>query len=218
MKSKWMTGLCALSSLGLLLASAAAESVPSFESPDLARGPFSSMRMLLEKTFLKIDVATIDVRLGKREQTELSRLASGRKYSDALEGELAKLLLRTDHALIQLAFLRDVSLDRWIDGVRDSLARAHRAGLISAAQRKNVSDRLPQWFKALEAEGLHEGDRILYEIRPQGLRTVAVTRAGKVLVDRNDKGQEAPQLVLASYFAPGTDYRTPLLESLFQKR
>ena len=217
MKSKVMIALVVLSSLAVGLSSVEAQ-VPSFESPQLARGPFSSMRMLLEKTFLKIDVATIDVRVGKREQTELSKLASGREYSDALEGELAKAVLRADHALIQLAFLRDVPLQRWIDGVRDSLESANRAGLISAAQRKSVSDGLPQWFKALEADGFHEGDRVLYELRPGVLRTVAVTRAGKVLVDRSDKGQDLPKLVLASYFAPGTDYRTLLLESLLQRR
>jgi hypothetical protein len=217
MKSNWRIGRVVLLSVGISLSSAEAE-VPSFESPDLARGPFSSMRMLLEKTFLKVDVATIDVRVGKREQGELAKLASGRKYSAALEGELAKAVLRSDHALIQLAFLRDVSQARWIDGVRDSLDSANRAGLISLAQRKSVSDGLPQWFKALEQDGFHEGDRVLYELGPGVLRTVVVTRSGKLLVDRVDKGQDVPRLVLASYFAPGTDYRSQLLESLFQSR
>ncbi len=174
--------------------------------------------MLLEKTFLKIDVATIDVRLGRRAQAELSKLAAGRQYADSLEGELAKVALHADHALVQLAFLRDVPLQRWIDGVRDSLESASRAGLVNAELRRRVSDGLPQWFKALEAEGFHEGDRVLYEIRPGALRTVAVTRAGKVLVDRIDKGDAIPRVVLASYFAPGTDYRTLLLESLFEQR
>jgi hypothetical protein len=217
MKSKWRIGRVVLLSVGISLSSAEAE-VPSFESPDLARGPFSSMRMLLEKTFLKVDVATIDVRVGKREQGELTQLASGRKYSAALEGELAKAVLRSEHALIQLAFLRDVSLGRWVDTVRDSLDSANRAGLISLAQRKSVSDGLPQWFKALEQDGFHEGDRVLYELGPGVLRTVVVTRSGKLLVDRVDKGQDVPRLVLASYFAPGTDYRSQLLESLFQSR
>jgi hypothetical protein len=212
-----------IAALGLLLnaavaSSLAAAAVPSFESPELARGAFSSMRMLLEKTFLKIDVATIDVRVGKRTQAELARLSAGRQYSKALEPELAKAALQADSALIQLAFLRDVPLDRWIDGVRDSLASAARAGWIDAALQRRVSDGLPVWFKALEADGFHEGDRVLYEIRPGMLRTVAVTRAGKVLVDRLDKGDSIPRVVLASYFAPGTDYRSLLLESLFAQR
>jgi hypothetical protein len=59
---------------------------------------------------------------------------------------------------------------------------------------------------------------VLYEVKPGALRTVAVTRGGKVLVDRVDKAQDIPRLVLASYFAPGTDYRTLLLESLLARR
>jgi hypothetical protein len=37
-------------------------------------------------------------------------------------------------------------------------------------------------------------------------------------VDRVDKGDATPRVVLASYFAPGTDYRSLLLESLFSQR
>jgi hypothetical protein len=81
-----------------------------------------------------------------------------------------------------------------------------------------VSEGLPVWFNALEAEGFHEGDRVLYEIRPGTLRTLALTRAGKVLVDRVDKSDSIPRVVLASYFAPGTDYRSLLLQSLFVQR
>jgi hypothetical protein len=102
--------------------------------------------------------------------------------------------------------------------VRESLEKASKAGLISAELRQRVSDGLPQWFKALEAEGFHDGDRVLYEIRSGALRTVVVTRAGTVLLDRVDKGEALPRVVLASYFAPDTDYRTLLLESLLERR
>jgi len=212
------TGLLSNLAVAALAISVAAADAPSLESPELGRGAFSSMRMLLEKTFLKIDVANIDVRFGKRTQAELARLAAGRQYSKSLEPELARVAVSADSATIQLAFLRDVALERWIDGVRESLASAGRAGWIDAALQRRVSDGLPVWFKAILADGFHEGDRILYEIRPGVLRTLVLTRAGKVLVDRTDKGDSIPRVVLASYFAPGTDYRSPLLESLFAPR
>jgi hypothetical protein len=217
MKSNWRTiALAALVSWGL--GSSAFAQLPSLTAPDLAQGPFSSMRMLLEKTFLKVDVAWIDVRVGKRMQAELSRLAKGRAYSDALESELAKVMVEADHAVIQLAFVRDVSLERWMDGVRESVEKAVRAKLVSAELGRKVHDGLPQWFKAIEAEGLHEGDRILYEARPGMLRTVVVTRAGRVLVERTDKDPASTRVLLASFFAPGTDYRSLLLTSLTAQR
>jgi len=201
-----------IGSVGLAVAVAA--ELPSLESAALARGQFSSMRMLLEKTFLNIDVALIDVRVGKRVQAEFSKLASGQTYSEALEAQLAGAALRADEAVIQLEFLRDVSLERWVDGVRHSLEKAQRAGLISTELQRRVSAGLPQWFQALEADGFQRGDRLFYDLRPAVLRSVVVTRAGQVRVDRTDKGEDIPRVVLASYFAPGTDYRRPLLKSL----
>ena len=49
------------------------------------------------------------------------------------------------------------------------------------------------------------------------LRTVVVTKAGQIRLDRTDKG-DSPRVVLASYFAPGTDYRTLLLKSLLERK
>ena len=217
MKSRWMLALVILLTVLARLAAASAP-LPSLDAAELARGPFSNMHMLLEKTFLKIDVATIDVRVGKRVQGELSQLASGKRYSEALEAQLARTVLQADHALIQLTFVRDVPLGRWIGGVRDSLEKASEAGLIAVELRRRVSEGLPEWFRAVEAEGFQRGDRVLYEIRAASLRTLVVTRAGKVLVDRRDKGDAIPRLVLASYFAPDTDYRTPLLRSLLERQ
>jgi hypothetical protein len=59
---------------------------------------------------------------------------------------------------------------------------------------------------------------VLYEARPGTLRTVAVTRAGRVLVERTDKDPASSRVVLASFFAPGTDYRELLLNSLVAQR
>lgn len=217
MKSIWRTTALA-GALSSALALSAFAQVPSLTSAELGQGPFSSMRMLLEKTFLKIDVAWIDVRVSKRVQAELARIAKGRAYSDAVETELAKVIIEADHAVVQLAFVRDVPLERWIDGVRESLDKAVRARLVSAELSRKVGDGLPQWFKAVEADGFHEGDRVLYEARPGVLRTVAVTRAGRVLVERTDKDPASSRVLLASFFAPGTDYRSLLLTSLVGQR
>jgi hypothetical protein len=208
------TALAAL--LGVCIAAfAAAADAPSLQQADLARGPFSSMRMLLEKTFLNLDVALIDVRVSGRVQADFAKLAGGQRYSEALEAQLAKVALGADHLVIQNTFLRDVSSARWISAVRESLEKASRSGLISAEVRRRVSDDLPGWFKAVEENGFHKGDRVLYEVRPGVLRTVAMTSTGKVLLDRSDQDQTTPRVLLATYFAPGTDYRTPLLKSLF---
>lgn len=210
-KSVWAVGLSVL----LFCATALAD-LPSLSDGSLATGKYSTMHMLLEKTLLKVDVALIDMRVDKPTQAKFSQEAAGKSYNSALEGGLARIAMGADNAVIQLKFVRDVSLSQWIDGVRDSLDKAKSAGLITGALAKQVSDGLPEWFKAQESRGFKEGDRILYHIGPDQLRTVSVTTSGDVLVDRTDKGADKANLVLATYFAPGTDYRELMLRSLLK--
>jgi hypothetical protein len=200
--------------MALVCSTALAGGVPSLGDSDLGKGAFSKMHMLLEKTVLKVDVATIDVRVDPKTETKLAELSKGKPYSSGLEKELANATLAAEGAVIQLKFVRDVSLDQWIDGVRESLEKAQEAGMIDGGLRAKVSSGLPEWFKALKDSGFHDGDRVLYKITPGQLRTVAVLKDGRVAVDRNDTGTEKTKLVLASYFAPGTDYRELLLRSL----
>lgn len=200
--------------LSLLCAVAFAQALPSLADADLGKGAFSKMHMLLEKTVLSVDVATIDVRVDPKTEQKFAEIAKGKPYSKGLESELAKVALDAESAVIQLKFVRDVSLDQWIDGVRESLEKAQKAGLVDGALRLKVSAGLPEWFKAMKESGFHDGDRVLYRITQGQLRTVAVTKAGRVMVDRMDTGTDKTKLVLASYFAPGTDYRELLLRSL----
>ncbi len=194
--------------------SASAANVPALDAPDLARGPYSSLHMIVEKTFLNLDVAQIDVRASAAVQSAVARVAAGQQYSDVLEAPLAKVALEADHLVIQIKFLRDASFSRWLDAAQDSLTKVARSGLVPAEECKRVSNSLGQWFKAFEKDGFHQGDRFLYDVRPGVLRTVAVTAAGKPIVDRTDRSELSSRVLLATYFAPGTDYRTPLLKSL----
>jgi hypothetical protein len=211
----------AFGTLTLLLALVAGSAVaaappPSLRSTELAQGPYSSMHMLLEKTFLKVDVLTVDVRFGKAVHPRLAELVKGQSYSDELAKQVADLAIRADDALIQLKFVRDVSLEQWMDGVKENLEQAREAGLITKKLQQRVSQGLPGWFAALKERGYKTGDRVLYRVRPDGLRTVVVTVDGKVLVDRLDADKEAPRVVMASYFAPRSDFRDLLVRSLFK--
>jgi hypothetical protein len=203
----------ALLCMGLSLGASAAD-VPALDAAGLARGPYSSMHMIVEKTFLNLDVAEIDVRGSARVQNAFAGAAAGKAYSDVLEAQLAKVALEADHLVIQVKFLRDASFSRWLDAAQESLVKVARSGLVPADECKRVSGSLGQWFKAFEKDGFHKGDRVVYDVRPGLLRTVAVTAAGKAVVDRTGRDELSSRVLLATYFAPGTDYRTPLLKSL----
>jgi hypothetical protein len=191
-------------------------SLPSLDSPELARGPFASMHMLLQKTILSINVATIEVRVDKPTQTRLAGIASGQQYSEALAQQLANVTIGAERAVVQMRFKRDISLKRWMGVVRENLEQARKAGLINADLERQVGQGLPEWFSALKDRGYEKDDRLVYALGPDSLRTVVVSAGGQVLVDRSDREQGTRRVVLSSYFAYGSEFREPLLRSLFQ--
>ncbi len=209
------TGLAAVLLAPALMAGGA---LPSLDSPELAQGPYSSMHMLLQKTVLKIDVATVDVRVDKPTQAHFAELARGQAYSYPLDAQLAAAAIAAPHAIVQMQFVRDVPLNRWIGVVRDNLELAREAGLIGRDIEQRVSNGIPQWFAPLQERGYQKGDRLIYAVSPDALRTVVLSAGGQVLLDLTEREAGARRVVMASYFAPKSDTREPLIRSLLEKR
>jgi hypothetical protein len=195
---------------------ALADAPPSLDSPEWARGRHSAMHMLLEKTLLDVDVLTVDVRVGKSVHRRfIDTIGSNKRYTEKLGAELAAVTLDADEALVQVRYLRNVSFNQWLDGVGENLDRAEAAKLITPDIKRRVKARLPVTFAAIKERGYERGDRLLYRLRPGSVRMVVVSEKGKLHVDHIDAERDAPRVVMASYFAPGGDFREPLLRSLF---
>ncbi len=190
--------------------------IPSLNDGELAQGKYATMHMLLEKTVMRVDVLTVDVRLGKNPHGEVTKLADGKQYSEALGDQIAGVAIKADEAVVQLTFKRSVPLNTWIGAVRENLQQARAAGLISAGLEQKVSNGLPEWFAALKDRGFKAGDKVLYRVHPDKLTTAVVSSEGHLLVFRGDADKEGRGVVMASYFAPGSDFRVPLLQSLFK--
>jgi hypothetical protein len=195
----------------------AADPLPSLNAKDLAQGPYSAMRMLLEKTILKVDVLTLDMRFNKSTQDRFAELAKGKTYSGDLEKKIAEVAINSDRAVVQLKFERDVPLEKWMDVAKENMDQAKRAGLISAKLQQRVSDSIPKTFAAVQERGFVKGDRIIYDVRPGALRTVVITTDGKVPVDKTSTDADVPKVVLSSYFAPESEFRELLIRSLVKK-
>jgi hypothetical protein len=197
---------------------ATAGGVPSLDSPELGQGPYSSMHMLLQKTVLKINVANIDVRFDRPTQGKLAELARDKPYSYALDAQLAQAAIAAPHAVVQMQFVRDVPLNRWIGVVRDNLELAREAGLIGREIEQKVSNGIPQWFAPLADRGYKKNDRLIYAVTPDTLRTVVLSGGGQVLLDMTEREAGSRRVVLASYFAPKSDTRESLIRSLWERR
>jgi hypothetical protein len=192
--------------------------LPSIDAPDLARGPYASMHMLLQKTILNIKVATIDVRFDKATQTKLAEFAKDKSYSDALSHQLAGAAYGAGRAVVQMQFVRDIPFNRWLGVVKDNVEQARKAGLISKEVEDRVMEGLPQWFGAIKKRGYEKGDKLIYSVTPDAVRSVVVAANGQVHVDTVEKDPSGRRVVLGSYFAPGSEFREPLLRSLFAGR
>jgi hypothetical protein len=208
-----------ISALVLAAGAAVADGpLPSLDAPELGQGPYSLLHMRLQKTILNINVADIDVRFDKATQAKMAELARGKPYSEGLAHQLSLLTLDAKHAVFQMKFLRDIPLNRWIGVVKDSLDDARAAGLITADMQNRVMQGLPQWFGALKDRGYEKGDRLMYAVTPDAVRSVVASAGGQVFVDRIDKGHEGRRVVISSYFAPKSEFREPLLRSLVEQK
>ena len=190
--------------------------LPALEGGDLGQGPYAAMHMLLQKTVLNIKVATIDVRFDKGTQGRFAQIAGGKTYAPDLGHQLALAAIDAKHAVVVMQFKRDIPLNRWIGVVKDNLEQARKAGLLTRDVEQRVGNSLADWFGALKDRGYEKDDRLIYAVMPDSVRSVVVSKSGQVLVDRVDQGHEGRRVVLGSYFATGSEFREPLLKSMFE--
>jgi len=205
--------------LWLLLAAAApASGQPSpIDTTGLAAGEHSRMHMLLEKTIFQVDVLTLEIRFGPETAAQLDSLVDGREFSKNLADSAAAIALESRDVWARIEFKRGVGLDQFLEGVRDNLRRAEAAGILSAEDYSYISANLPIWYAFLADRRILPGDRMVYRIRGDTLRTVFQSVGGEVLLDQVDVGPERRLSVLGGYFAPDSDFRDKLVRSLLQR-
>lgn len=188
------------------------------DTTGLGTGPAGRMHMLLERTIFRVDVLTLDVRLGRAATDRIGRLLAGSLDSRVLADSVAAAALAADDALARLEFQRDVGLEQFLDGIRDNLRRATRAGIVRPAEFRSISSDLPGWYAFLSERGIRTGDRMLQRVRGDTLRTVYLSADGETLLDQVDVGPERRLAVLGGYFAPGSDFRDGLVRSVLATR
>lgn len=196
----------------------ASRSELELDTATLAEGPYARMEMLLERTIFRVNVLTLTVRLGPDDAARIRALATGRARSPAIEDSIARTAARSTNAFARIEFRRTISLGQFVGAVRSNLRKAVADDYLSETDGRRIGDALPRWFSFLEERKIHAGDRILYRIRGDTLRTVFLSADGDVLLDQTDVGPERRLAVLGSYFAEGSDFRRGLLRSLFSAR
>jgi hypothetical protein len=204
---------CALATLALLLAVSGPAPAQTVAADPAPRG--SWMGTLLERTFLGLDVLTVDICFDAGTAARLARLAaSGSRIAGPLADSVMHAALEGERATARVVFRRDLSLRRFLDTVGEDQRRAVAAGLLSDSVHQAIKAALPLWFEALETRGIRNGDQLLYEMGRDTIRSTYLGREGSVLLERTDAGRERRNSVLGTWLAPGASLRAGLLRSL----
>jgi len=213
------SGMTASRSVGCALAVAvllAASTVAAEQAGTLATGAFSTLRMKLEKTVLRIDVLQIEVVVDEVTRARLQELVEGQRRSAERDGQIAAAVIAAGSARATMTFERNVSFARFSDAVRSDLGRAVSARLIDDATRDEIASGLPVRFGAIRKRGFKRGDRLVYGLSTRGVDTRLTSASGITLLVWTDRGAELSRAILASFLAPHAEFRAGLIRSLFQ--
>jgi hypothetical protein len=192
------------------LAGGSAVAQTPVDTTGLGSGPFASMQMLYERTFLRVDVLRLHVRVGPETTARLQSLTAAGASGDSL----AAAVMQAGNVLVRSRFLRNVSFDQFIDGLQTNLDHARRARFIDRSEFERIMTDVVSQYAPIRQRGIRNGDAMWYRIRNDSLHVVMVDSDGSILVEENPVGPERRLAVLGGYFAPGSDFRAPLLRSI----
>lgn len=173
--------------------------------------------MLYEATIFKVDVLTLEVRLGEEDALDIEELADGRKYSDELADSIAHIATNSRDAWVLLKFERNTGFGRFLGGADKNTKKARDAGIIDSTTYEFVSKGMPVWYAFLEERGVKDGDEIYYRIRGDTLQIEFYGIEGELFLEYREVGPQHRLSVLGSYFVRGSDFRKGLIKSLFER-
>lgn len=208
----------ALAAIVLLTACPVARADAGAPQPRLAAGPYAVLQAVLRKTFLKVEVARVQIRVDETTQRKLASLASGRKQTDTLAAGVVAAVMKTGNAVVTSEVRRDIPFDRYAESAYEDLDAARESGLISENAYWSLARLMPEWLRFLQDRGVRKGDRFMCQMGPGSMRVVYRTLDGRTLLDRTIAGYEPGRAVLASYLAPDSSFRKELVKSVFRGR
>ncbi len=187
------------------------------DTAPLATDRYAHMHMKLEKTWFDVDVVNVDVWFDPTTAESFRSLAAGQRYSDQVAERIARTALEAEGVVVQVEFLRNADLDEFLDAAHDNLVHARNAGYISKETFATAWRGVQNDFARLGKRGFKKGDRLLYRAHPDSLQTTVMSRDRKVLIDVTSRDPGSPRSMIASYFAPKSDFRKGLIKDLFRR-
>lgn len=148
-------------------------------------GPHALMSFLFEVTFMKIDVAVVEVRLTDHDAALVAAVVAEGERDDDRRDRVAAILHAADPLAYGMTFKRDSDLGKFFKGMLGNMERAVEAGEITPQEY----DRVDREYRALMApygeRGARKGDRLLYRLDGDRLHLIYVGVDGDVMLDEH---------------------------------
>ncbi len=200
----------------LCVVSLSSGEVPT-DPPPFEVAPAGHMKMLFERTFLKVNVMHLEVFVEPSGAEKIGALIEGKeKYSDELAKAVADVVVETPQVFVRMEFLRGVSQKQFFKSIKKNMKKTLEAGWIDEAYLEETLGMLPTWYGFMEQRGIKKGDWMVYWVHGDTLDSSYHGVEGEVLLDRNQTGSMRRYGVLGSYFAPKSDFRKKLVKSLME--
>lgn len=185
------------------------------DTSGLGSGPYATMETLYERTIFRVNVLRLTLQFGPATTEELERLVAGRGYDAPLAESVAVAALEARDVLVRSRFLRDVSLDQYLEGIRENLGDARDAGILAAPEHEAILADMEDHYEPLRARGILSGDTMWYRVRGDRLQVSLQAEDGSIPMELTAQGSEHRRAVLGGYLAPASRFRDPLIRSLF---
>lgn len=169
-------------------------------------GGGTTLEMKLEATFLRLDVARVALQLPG---LQAAALDSARRVGGA--GAVARRAMAADSVAIRMEFLRGVGTGRLVDAIRQNLEAARDAGWLSASALDSIWPGLERDYRRLGSRGVREGDVLWHHVGSRTARSELRSARGRRLWAIHREGVVHRRGLLASFLAPGTDFREGLV-------
>jgi hypothetical protein len=187
-------------------------------SRGVGEGRDSIMRTKFEVTFMKIDVADIEVRLTSRTAAGLAKHLEGEKPSDDVIAAIAEEVLEADTLMIRMNYLRDGDFDKLRRGFQRNLEDALKSDSIDEPEFETMWTELQQELSPLEGRGVKKGEDLVFRVEGTAMWIVILAVEGETLLSIARNGSEWARGVKGSFLGRESRFHKGLVRSLFEDR
>ena len=186
------------------------------DTAGLAQGPFAKMAMRYERTIFNVDILQLEVGFDDETARTFSSLVQGRSYDEVIAQQVVDAALAAPDVMVRTQFLRDVTLDQFLGGMRDNLRNARENGYLTTDEERVIARETTDGYAILADRGIRKNEVMWYRLRGDTLHVALVAGDGEVLVEDRPVGPERRMAVLGGDLSEGSDFREDLIRSLFQ--